>query len=236
MFLIFLCFEERRKVKHDKSASSELEPLDPSLCEILPLPLLNQLRAKLPPVFRHRRLKVLYSLLRDGASRHAFYSKACHAGPVILLVQTSKFEVLGAFISQPLKKTPHAYVGDCDTFVFRIHDQDNNNVLPFWNNRNHKDDAFSDSEDEDDFFSHLDLQVFKCANGAENRCFLHLADDFLSIGGGGKNQHALWIGENFNEGSTYSCDTFNSPPLTNSLFIGFFQVQNLQVLGFDQNF
>eukprot|EP00475_Leptophrys_vorax_P020070 TRINITY_DN27498_c0_g1_i1.p1 TRINITY_DN27498_c0_g1~~TRINITY_DN27498_c0_g1_i1.p1 ORF type:complete len:197 (+),score=49.08 TRINITY_DN27498_c0_g1_i1:124-714(+) len=196
----------------------------------MPLFLLNQLRAKLPHVYRHKRLKVLYELSRDGASRHTFYAKVCHAGPVILLVETSNNELLGAFVSKPLKKTPHAFVGDCDTFVFRVLDKDQR----FFKFK--KDEVPSDSDEEANYYAHLELQVFPCANGAENRCFLHLADNFLSIGGGGKNRHALWLGENFKEGSTYSCDTFNSPPLINSLFLGFFSVQNLQVLGFDQNF
>jgi len=228
-------YSELTRVKHNLR-SSDLEPLDQRLCDILPLPLINQLRSKLPAVYRYRRLRVLYTLDKDGAGRHSFYSKACHAGPVILLVQTSKYEVLGSFVSKPLKKTPNAFVGDVDTFVFRIVDHENKIGLPMWGADNRDDAAFSDSDDEDAFFSHLELKTYPCANGAENRCFLHLDDKFLSIGGGGKKQHALWIGENFKEGSTYSCDTFNSPPLINTLFMGFFQIQNLQVIGFDQNF
>jgi len=228
-------YSEMTRVKHHLR-SSDLEPLDQRLCDILPLPLINQLRSKLPAVYRHRRLRVLYTLDKDGAGRHMFYSKACKAGPVILLIQTTKHEVLGSFVSKPLKKTPHAFVGDADTFVFRVVDHDNRIGLPMWGADNRDDTAFSDSDDEDEFYSHLELKVYPCANGAENRCFLHLDDKFISIGGGGKKQHALWIGENFKEGSTYSCDTFNSPPLINTLFMGFFQIQNLQVIGFDQNF
>jgi hypothetical protein len=180
-----------------------------------------------PRVLRHKRLRMIYSLEKDGASYNTFGNRVCNAGPVIMMIWTSIGQCIGVFIAQSLKKTQSSFVGDSDTFVFHtVQALDNNSNL----NNNNNISALGRGK-----FSVL--KVYKTADASNNRCFLHFSGNSLSVGGGGKNFHAIWIGDHLTEGSSYACDTFKSPPLVDSAKIkGFFKIQNVEVFGFENDF
>jgi hypothetical protein len=179
---------------------------------------IKELKGKLPALLKFKDLKLLYSLHKDGASFMTFGNQVCNAGPVIIAIQLFTGQVIGVFVGNAIKKTINSFSGNSDTFVFKTKARGNNNQ----NNNN---------------MEMSELEVFKTADPLTNRCFLHFSGNSLSVGGGGDNYHAIWIGEHLREGSSYPCDTFKSPPLVNGADIkGYFKISNVEVFGFDNNF
>ncbi len=108
-------------------------------------------------------------------------------------------QIFGAFISESWKKQ-NLYYGNGLTFVFSAG-------------------TGSGSSSGGSFSVHKWSE--------SNSYFVLSKDKFLAIGGG--DHFAIWLDQNFRDGSSMSCVTFNSPPLASTQE---FKVFNVECWGF----
>merc|ERR1711871_224988 len=134
--------------------------------------------------------QMLYSLSRDGASIQTFYCNTCRRGPNVVLVRTSKGDVIGAFAPvswEPPVGSPTAklrnhnhlhYTGTGEAFLFRL------------------------------------TPAFQVFSWTQSNPYFMLADhESISFGGGGRFS-GMWLDKSFETGTSGYCPTFNNPPLT----------------------
>eukprot|EP01133_Synstelium_polycarpum_P013823 gene13823-16294_t len=48
----------------------------------------------------------------------------------------------------------------------------------------------------------------------ENECFIQTTEKYISMGGGNNGKYGLWLDEDFHDGGTYRCETYDNDPLS----------------------
>lgn len=160
-------------------------------------PILSQINKPIP----------LFCTASHGYSLNTLYSRAENSRESLLILETAKSEVIGAFCtdSWTLKNRtePKRYYGKGGCFVFKIRPKPNE--FYFWNESNNRDKSKS--------------EMFQRATG-----------DSLEIGGGGQGP-AISIDKDINKGSSTMSSTFNNPcltPYSNRDFL----IRSLELLAF----
>jgi hypothetical protein len=82
-----------------------------------------EIRNRLPRRSRNGDWKLLFQLSTDGCSYQTMFDKVAQCWPVVVAVRTDMNDRIGAFLSCELKISK-GYVGQPDSFVWRINDAD----------------------------------------------------------------------------------------------------------------
>jgi len=86
--------------------------------EILDQDHIEELRSEFPYRYKNQNWQLLYSLSTHGCSFNTFFERTVGHEPFLMVIRTHKGESIGAFISNPLKKSKE-YYGRGETFVFK---------------------------------------------------------------------------------------------------------------------
>ena len=163
----------------------------------------------LPPSMMFSRWKRIYSLQRDGDSFDSAFLKKVHGHErTLLVVQTTKGEVMGAFSNSAWKghgpsASAHFY-GSAQASLFAI-DKETGEVLVYkWTGKN-------------TYIQVCDMQ-----------------HKLIALGGGGKDgEFGLCIEDDFRIGSTGPCETFGNARLCTQ---DQFEIMNVECWGFISGF
>jgi len=167
--------------------------------------------------------KCLYSILRDGDSFDTFLTLLAPHQQTLLVIQTTDGGLLGGFVEQSwensssgtnmtgisvIKHNAQEFYGSGRAFVFCIPESDEVKVFP-WTGKN---------------------RYIQYCNASSKT---------IAMGGGGENAAFGFIVQNeFTNGSTGCCDTFDNTPLVNSnanethANSHLFEVLDMEVWGF----
>ena len=163
----------------------------------------------LPASIMFSRWKRLYSLQRDGDSfSGAFLAKVSGEERTLLVIETTKREVMGAYVNSPWinqgGNATAAFYGSAQACLFGI-DQETQEVKVYkWSGSNRY------------------IQV----------CDVHAK--LLAFGGGGKDgEFGLCVEDDFRTGSTGPCETFANEPLCKQ---DRFEILNVECWGFTSGF
>lgn len=191
---------------------------------VLSPPLMDSLRNFFPYSLTESNFWMKYSLLRDGASYHSLLQKVRGTAFTIIAIETVDGEVFGSFTSHPWRKN-WKYFGDGESFLWRMR---KSRATPCF-------DVFDQAKME----SELDVYPWT----GENDCIQLCTHDKLAVGGGSRNVDekkddvstteygfGLSIEKNLLYGTSTSCATFASPPLSKMHSDGSpFEIVNLEV-------
>jgi hypothetical protein len=230
------------KVLVSQSDDSKSHSLTPDL--------MSKLQGYLPPSKRGESFWLLYSLVRDGASIDTLLRNVEDSLHTLLVVETMDGEVFGAFTSRPWKIRQDFY-GTGESFLWRVVDngqaivpegfqfeKKNDTKVDSGHGANliDSDDTTKDNDHNSHHHHHHDLEVFKYA--FRNPCIQLCHADRIALGGGEevttRNETKYGFGLAFDKdllrGTTSSCNTFDSPPLSKKHADGsWFEVANLEM-------
>lgn len=191
---------------------------------VLSPPLMDSLRNFFPYSLSESNFWMKFSLLRDGASFHSLLQNIRGATYTVIAVETVDGEVFGSFTAEPWRKN-WKYFGNGESFLWRMRQSRNTPCFDIF------DQAKMESE----------LDVYPWAGGND---FIQLCThDKIAVGGGSggdekKNDDAssteygfgLAIEKDLLYGTSTSCATFSSPPLSQEHRDGSpFEIVNLEV-------
>ncbi len=176
---------------------------------VLSPPLMDSLRNFFPYSMSESNFWMKYSLLRDGASFHSMLQKIRGATHTIVAIETVDGEVFGSFTSEPWRKN-WKYFGNGESFLWRMRQS---RKTPCF-------DVFDQAKME----SELDVYPWS----GHNDCVQLCTHDTIAVGGGTtsdekKNDDAestteygfgFAIEKELLYGTSSSCATFSSPPLS----------------------
>ncbi|KAF0979616.1 hypothetical protein FDP41_001284 [Naegleria fowleri] len=183
---------------------------------------LRELSLSLPVRFRNKNFLLLYSTQEHGISLQTMYRKIEQREPVILVVQTMKGEIFGAFLTEQVEMTKkERYYGDGQSFVFKFEKQTSNHSKPH-----------SPHPEDDEYVlvhnshpKHKEQQTICVYNWTrKNEYFQLTSARQFSVGGGGQG-FALTLDPDLKYGSSYSSETFGNDPLTSHTDFEIFAVE-----------
>ena len=156
-------------------------------------------RNSLPVSIKGRSWKRLYSLERDGDAFEMFSKKVQNDSSTLLVLKTTDGHVFGGFADRVWARQA-SYFGAGQAFLFSVHDDNDETNISVYN-----------------------------GTGA-NRMVQHVGGDKrrLAMGGGGGG-FGLCVEDNFRQGSTSKCETFDNEALCPGES---FQVLSFEVYGF----
>ena len=171
----------------------------------------------LPPSVRYCRWRRLYSLARDGDSFEAFLRHVAGWKRTLLVLSTSRGDVFGAYADSAWENQGHSlgatFYGSAQASLWRIQSNDSGG------------DGDSPSNK---------VIVYKWTGA--NR-YIQLCDPqakLLALGGGGDDgEFGLCVENDFQRGSTGSCETFGNDPLCGQ---DRFDIVDLECYGFPTGF
>ena len=172
----------------------------------------------LPPSVRYCRWRRLYSLARDGDSFEAFLRHVAGWKRTLLVLSTSRGDVFGAYADSAWENQGHSlgatFYGSAQASLWRIESKNDNT-------------GGSGS-------SGSKVVVYKWTGA--NR-YIQLCDPqakLLALGGGGDDgEFGLCVENDFQRGSTGSCETFGNEPLCSQ---DRFDIVDLECYGFPAGF
>jgi hypothetical protein len=216
-----------RTISLTKSGKSIHEQLDqickedytPELIEsekgsVLSSDQLKAIHTVLPHRFQHRRWKLLYSTREHGISLRTLLTRASEQGPSVLVVHTTDAQIIGAFLSEPLRDF-NRYYGTGETFAFSFNDEKvDENLLT----------AEKQTE-----------LLFNCYRWTRaNSHFIYSTQNYIAIGGGEKGGCAIRLDSDLTLGSSYPCETFgNESPLIKANGLNDFNIHTVELWGFE---
>jgi hypothetical protein len=177
---------------------------------VLSPPLMESLQGFLPSSKSGENLFLKYSMVRDGASLHAFLKRARGIEYSILALETLDGEVFGAFTSQPWRKNWN-YFGTGESFLWRM--------------RRSRLEKTHGILEQAQLESEIDVYPYT----GENKFIQLCTHDRIAVGGGTPSgekkteeepvQSHEWgfglaIEQDFLQGSSSPCVTFGSPSLS----------------------
>ena len=173
----------------------------------------------LPPSVRYCRWRRLYSLARDGDSFEAFLRHVAGWKRTLLVLSTSRGDVFGAYADSAWENQGHSlgatFYGSAQASLWRIESKNDNT-------------GGSNSS------SGSKVIVYKWTG--VNR-YIQLCDPqakLLALGGGGDDgEFGLCVENDFQRGSTGSCETFGNEPLCSQ---DRFDIVDLECYGFPAGF
>lgn len=186
---------------------------------------MDSLRNFFPYALSDSNFWMKYSLLRDGASFHTLLQKTRGAAHTIIAIETVDGEVFGSFTSEPWRKN-WKYFGSGESFLWRMRQS---RQTPCF-------DVFDQAKMESE------LDVYPWSGG--NDCVQLCTHDMLAVGGGSTSDEkknddgestteygfGLAIDKELLYGTSSSCATFSSPPLSIEHKDGSpFEIVNLEV-------
>ena len=174
----------------------------------------------LPPSVRYCRWRRLYSLARDGDSFEAFLRHVAGWKRTLLVLSTSRGDVFGAYADSAWENQGHSlgatFYGSAQASLWRIQSKNDNNK------------GGSNSS------PGSRVIVYKWTGA--NR-YIQLCDPqakLLALGGGGDDgEFGLCVENDFQRGSTGSCETFGNEPLCSQ---DRFDIVDLECYGFPAGF
>ena len=192
-----------------------------------------------------------YSLVRDGVSLETMLQKVQDSPKYsVLVVETMDGEIFGAFTSEPWRLSTD-YYGTGESFLWRrqTQQQHTRDSKEGSNDHNEANVASSDEDGEHDLqCQSSSVEVFKYAfeNGCVQLCHptriamgggemtsTHDQKNTNSIVGGDDNGYGFglaFLDKDLSRGTTSSCVTFDSPPLSQVHTDGsWFEVSNLEI-------
>jgi hypothetical protein len=207
---------------------------------VLSPPLMESLQNFLPPAVSDHNFWLKYSLVRDGASLPSLLRHIRGTKHTLIAIETVEGEVFGSFTSSPWRKNWN-YYGNGESFLWRMR-----------RSRSEKDAQFS-VLDQAKLESELDVFQWTGSNDLVQYC----SHDIMAIGGGSirednrddgpdeqrdlppqntvftnanKGGFGLAIDSELLRGTSSSCATFDSPPLSKSHLNGSpFEILNIEV-------
>lgn len=144
-----------------------------------------------PARFHECTLRLLYSTEVHGMSLRTLYNRCRTASPTLVAIRDTHGRAFGCYAAQAWRASATRYYGTGESFVFGL---DNEKTK-----KNKKGKR---------------VHVFKWSR--DNSLFQFTSGSFLAIGGGAGSHFALWVDEDLLMGTTASCSTFHSPPLTHA--------------------
>lgn len=144
-----------------------------------------------PARFHECTLRLLYSTEVHGMSLRTLYNRCRTASPTLVAIRDTHGRAFGCYAAQAWRASATRYYGTGESFVFGL-----NNEKTKKNKKGNR------------------VHVFKWSR--DNSLFQFTSGSFLAIGGGAGSHFALWVDEDLLMGTTASCSTFHSPPLTHA--------------------
>ena len=174
----------------------------------------------LPPSVRYCRWRRLYSLARDGDSFEAFLRHVAGWKRTLLVLSTSRGDVFGAYADSAWENQGHSlgatFYGSAQASLWRIESKNDNEGGSSSSSSGNK------------------VIVYKWTG--VNR-YIQLCDPqakLLALGGGGDDgEFGLCVENDFQRGSTGSCETFGNEPLCSQ---DRFDIVDLECYGFPAGF
>jgi hypothetical protein len=141
-------------------------------------------------------IQLVFTTREHGTHISSLYKLTENISPMILIIETTKGQIFGAYLSQPWQRADGQYYGNGETFLFTL--------APYaklypWVGR-------FDLESED-------AQNSENVTSYGTNLFVQSGADFLNIGGGGSGV-GLHLDEMLSRGETSQCSTFGNEPLT----------------------
>lgn len=185
---------------------------------VLSPPLMESLQNFFPPTVSDHNFWLKYSLVRDGASLPSLLRHIRGTKHTLIAIETVEGEVFGSFTSSPWRKNWN-YYGNGESFLWRMR-----------RSRSEKDAQYS-VLDQAKLESELDVFQWTGSNDLVQYC----SHDIMAIGGGSlrednrddgpdeqrdvftnanKGGFGLAIDSELLRGTSCSCATFDSPPLS----------------------
>jgi hypothetical protein len=201
---------------------------------VLSPPLMEALQGFLPLAKTSDNFWMKYSLVRDGASLHTLLQYSRGAQFAILALETTNGEVMGAFTTEPWRKTWSCFGGG-DSFLWRLR-----------HSRKTKCHSIIDQ-------AYLESEIDVYPYTGENLCIQFCTSDMIAVGGGSLDQdshmnvtaddsnaqssfrdhewgHGLALQSDLLSGSSAPCVTFGSPSLSEVHSDGsLFEIMNLEL-------
>eukprot|EP00736_Rhodelphis_marinus_P010914 Rmarinus@m.20428 len=221
-------------------------------------PVAYALRCSLPFRLQQDEWLLLYDSERDGVSLSSFYRLIEGCGPTYLLVLTKSGHRVGGFASVEWHPSEDHYIGTGECFVFRLpkalkspsvvqaqspvaSDPKKRKALSIFDTHRNACSGASQTgtraqlcpSNAEDTVSPVskdvadNLHLYTWSHADEN--FMLAGDTFLCFGSG--SSPALYLNDDFSEGSTYKCKTYKSDPLLDCPS-GNFGVLCVEVWGF----
>ncbi|MES1915725.1 MAG: hypothetical protein MHM6MM_007630 [Cercozoa sp. M6MM] len=202
-----------------------------------PLPFFVALQEAVPSRLALAQWKLIFSVARDGQSlgslqrrlaRHAESAQGeCES---VLICQTKKGDVLGAFVTDLWRQQP-SHFGTGESFVFRWRRYDAR--LPGIGEEDDEEEEWEPTEQ----FGKLDVYTWSGDNDFFQSAGSNGKDDkrpasaasYIAVGGGTRS--ALRLDADLVRGSTGACETFHSPPLV-QIDAADFELALVEVWGF----
>mmetsp|Transcript_6423 Transcript_6423/g.12104 ORF Transcript_6423/g.12104 Transcript_6423/m.12104 type:complete len:443 (+) Transcript_6423:695-2023(+) len=201
---------DKQKRKSDNLIKVFEEDESSSIPFILTLEQMTEIAEKgLPPNVLFSKWTRLYSLQRDGDSFDSAFLKRVHQQDrTLLVVQTTKNEIMGAYSNSSWKghgvSGSVCFYGSAQASLFSINKDTNEITLYQWTGKNR-------------FIQVCDVQ-----------------HKLIALGGGGEEgEFGLCIEDDFRMGSTGPCETFNNPQLCSE---NQFEILNIECWGFVSGF
>ena len=206
---------------------------------VLSPPLMESLQNFFPPTVSDHNFWLKYSLVRDGASLPSLLRHIRGTKHTLIAIETVEGEVFGSFTSSPWRKNWN-YYGNGESFLWRMR-----------RSRSEKD-AQHSVLDQAKLESELDVFQWTGSNDLVQYC----SHDIMAIGGGSlrednrddgpdeqrdlppqnpvftnanKGGFGLAIDSELLRGTSSSCATFDSPPLSKFHPNGPFEILNIEV-------
>lgn len=204
-----------------------------------------RLEETLPETLRGYNWKLLYSLEQHGANLGTFYARTQFDVQTLLVVQTSKGDVLGGFATAPWKPSKSEYYGTGESFLFSVSSRDEEDLTETFGGPDHLPvvraiENFDEGERKiattngtvvaassklrQKGSSH---SVAKYEWSGANVYFQCCTETSIAMGGGGA--FGLYVEDDFSRGSTGQSETFSNDPLSSHPD---FEVVNLECWGF----
>lgn len=185
----------------------QVVPDDDEIPRLLSEHTMRKLMLAMPYTLYGRSWKRCFSITRDGDSFAAFRNGVKGYAHTLIVIQTTKGEILGGFADAAWEKglgtIDGCFFGTGTSFLFSL--------------------RTLDKEDP--------IQIFRWQGVNEYSQLCRKGDGCVGMGGGG-GCFGIFLQEDFTKGSSGACNTFgNTTPLTSSPL---FDVLNLEVYGFER--
>lgn len=204
----------------------------------------------LPPTVQHRTWKRLYSLSRDGDSFLSFLHHVEGWRRTLLVIKTTKDEVMGAYVKSPWLSAGQKYYGSAEACLWWFKSpatldqkvRDHNEVfLDTGGACLHGDndinignvDDQSISENSATFCDDVENQLIVHGWTGANYCIQVCNERSKTIAIGGGEDFGLLVEDDFQRGSTARCETFGNYALCSEKL---FNVKEMECWGFPTGF
>eukprot|EP00038_Savillea_parva_P008823 m.179419 g.179419 ORF g.179419 m.179419 type:complete len:819 (-) comp14762_c0_seq1:75-2531(-) len=212
-----LAVGESAETKEDRLLAAETALVSGASAIIKTYEEWNALWRGFPVRFRIKPLQLNFTTDNDGYSLGTLFRLCDEECPTLLLVETTKRERFGAFLTHPWTeryRQSGSYFGNGDSFVFSLTP---NVVLYNWVGLTSDSD---DSDDEESSFGARGVAANGSDGGEEDNkdvpCLFMFANDrSLAVGGGGGG-HAIQLDRALRDGCSNPCTTFGNPSLLQS--------------------